>query len=161
MSLNPQIDLRNDKTNWNKTAGFTEQETSAFARILAGPTATSTTLATAFATTKKETTSNTEKVVETHTTTVVASNAEVDIRDTETIQSSVQGDSQDKVVIAATVAATTSSSPQTVAGAMVDVWRKLHPKDEHYSYFSYRFGARQKGMGWRIDHCEYNHFVAS
>ncbi|KAF8609983.1 hypothetical protein BDV93DRAFT_530165 [Ceratobasidium sp. AG-I] len=61
-------DLRNDTTNWNKTAGYTQQETSAFARILA------------------------------------------------------------------------------------DAWRKLHPKDEHYSYFSYRFGAREKGMGWRIDH---------
>ncbi|PLW08607.1 hypothetical protein PCANC_11121 [Puccinia coronata f. sp. avenae] len=35
---------------------------------------------------------------------------------------------------------------------LVDVWRELNPDLEgHYTYFSYRFGAREKGIGWRID----------
>ncbi|KAH7340862.1 Endonuclease/exonuclease/phosphatase [Rhizoctonia solani] len=79
-------DLRNDKSNWNKTAGYTEQETSAFK------------LTTSTAITKVET------------------------------------------------------SSQGRAGPMIDLWRRLHPNDEHYTYFSYRFNARLKGMGWRIDH---------
>ncbi|KAK0483746.1 Endonuclease/exonuclease/phosphatase [Armillaria novae-zelandiae] len=33
----------------------------------------------------------------------------------------------------------------------VDVWRKLHPEDKHYTYFSYRFNCRAKGIGWRLD----------
>ncbi|KNE94763.1 exodeoxyribonuclease III, variant [Puccinia striiformis f. sp. tritici PST-78] len=35
---------------------------------------------------------------------------------------------------------------------LVDVWRELNPDLEgHYTYFSYRFGCREKGIGWRID----------
>ncbi|EKM82547.1 hypothetical protein AGABI1DRAFT_111155 [Agaricus bisporus var. burnettii JB137-S8] len=37
------------------------------------------------------------------------------------------------------------------AGKFVDVWRQLHPKDQHYTYFSYRFNCRLKGLGWRLD----------
>ncbi|EIN07274.1 hypothetical protein PUNSTDRAFT_121434 [Punctularia strigosozonata HHB-11173 SS5] len=33
----------------------------------------------------------------------------------------------------------------------VDVWRHLHPGLRHYTYFSYRFNARMKGLGWRLD----------
>ncbi|KAF9025816.1 hypothetical protein BDZ89DRAFT_953468 [Hymenopellis radicata] len=33
----------------------------------------------------------------------------------------------------------------------VDVWRKLHPDDKHYTYWSYRFNCRYKGIGWRLD----------
>lgn len=29
----------------------------------------------------------------------------------------------------------------------------MHPEEVQYSYFSYRFDARTKGMGWRIDMC--------
>ena len=72
-------DLSNPKTNWNKTAGYTEAETTAFANILNPPS----------------------------------------------------GD----------------------AGKFVDVWRKLHPEERHYTYFSYRFNCRAKGIGWRIDMC--------
>ncbi|KAF5389809.1 hypothetical protein D9757_003703 [Collybiopsis confluens] len=32
-----------------------------------------------------------------------------------------------------------------------DVWRQRHPNDKHYTYFSYRFNCRQKGIGWRLD----------
>jgi len=71
------IDLSNPKTNWNKTAGYTEAETTAFANIL--------------------------------------------------------------------------NPPGEDAGRFVDIWRKLHPSDHHYTYFSYRFNCRAKGIGWRLD----------
>ncbi|KAI9511125.1 Endonuclease/exonuclease/phosphatase [Russula earlei] len=71
------IDLSNPKTNWNKTPGYTEAETTAFSNILIPP-----------------------------------------------------GDDTVK---------------------FVDVWRKLHPHDRHYTYFSFRFNCRAKGIGWRLD----------
>lgn len=78
-----RADLTNPKPNWNKTPGYTEAETSSYARILN------------------------------------ASKEEVD-------------------------------APQ-----FVDVWRKLHPALKHYTYFSYRFNCREKGIGWRLDMCEF------
>ncbi|PFH54216.1 hypothetical protein AMATHDRAFT_53084 [Amanita thiersii Skay4041] len=72
-----EMDLTNAKKNWNKTAGYTEAETSAFNSIL---------------------------------------------------------------------------SPQEKdEPRLVDIWRKLHPLERHYTYFSYRFNCRGKGIGWRID----------
>ncbi|KAF9647571.1 hypothetical protein BDM02DRAFT_3116929 [Thelephora ganbajun] len=38
----------------------------------------------------------------------------------------------------------------------IDIWRHRNPKLRHFTYFSYRFGCRGKGVGWRLDH-----FVAS
>ncbi|SFR48785.1 exodeoxyribonuclease-3 [Robiginitalea myxolifaciens] len=35
---------------------------------------------------------------------------------------------------------------------LVDVFRKLNPETEAYTYWSYRFNARQKNIGWRIDY---------
>ncbi|CAE6414586.1 unnamed protein product [Rhizoctonia solani] len=116
-------DLRNDKSNWNKTAGYTEQETSAFKRVLAGPPAEPLTKA-----------AITESTEIAHITSVEGEATEV----TKTVKANVE------------------SSAQGRAGPMIDIWRRLHPDDEHYTYFSYRFNARLKGMGWRIDH-----FVAS
>lgn len=35
---------------------------------------------------------------------------------------------------------------------LVDAWRELHPDLEgHYTYYSYRFSCRTKGIGWRLD----------
>ncbi|KAI0721107.1 Endonuclease/exonuclease/phosphatase [Cerioporus squamosus] len=73
------LDLANPKTNWNKTPGYTEAETSSFARIL------------------------------------------------------------------------NTAGDEPNAPKFVDVWRKLHPDLRHYTYFSYRFNCRDKGLGWRLD----------
>ncbi|GLB34830.1 putative DNA-(apurinic or apyrimidinic site) lyase [Lyophyllum shimeji] len=73
-----EIDLANPKTNWNKSPGYTEAETTAFKNIL-------------------------------------------------------------------------NPREGTDAGHFVDVWRQLHPEDRHYTYFSYRFNCREKGIGWRLD----------
>lgn len=35
---------------------------------------------------------------------------------------------------------------------LVDTFRYLHPKEEKYSYWSYRFHAREKNAGWRLDY---------
>ena len=40
------------------------------------------------------------------------------------------------------------------ANKFVDVWRRLHPDDHHYTYWSYRFNCRGKGIGWRLDMCK-------
>lgn len=36
--------------------------------------------------------------------------------------------------------------------SMIDTYRHLHPDTEKYSWWSYRFGAREKNIGWRIDY---------
>jgi exodeoxyribonuclease-3 len=35
---------------------------------------------------------------------------------------------------------------------MKDTFRVLHPDEVKYSYWSYRFNSREKGIGWRIDY---------
>ena len=39
-----------------------------------------------------------------------------------------------------------------ISQGYVDVYRELHPKDVKYSWWSYRFKAREKNVGWRIDY---------
>lgn len=34
----------------------------------------------------------------------------------------------------------------------VDTFRYLHPTEEKYSWWSYRYHAREKGIGWRLDY---------
>ena len=43
-----------------------------------------------------------------------------------------------------------------VSHGYVDVFRWLHPDLVKYSWWSYRFKAREKNVGWRIDY----HFVS-
>ena len=38
------------------------------------------------------------------------------------------------------------------AAGFVDSFRLLHPEQEKYSWWSYRFHAREKNAGWRIDY---------
>lgn len=40
----------------------------------------------------------------------------------------------------------------TLANGFVDTFRALHPDDVTYSWWSYRFHAREKNAGWRIDY---------
>jgi exodeoxyribonuclease-3 len=34
----------------------------------------------------------------------------------------------------------------------VDAFRRLHPQAEEYTWWTYRFGARDRNIGWRIDY---------
>ncbi len=41
-----------------------------------------------------------------------------------------------------------------LAAGYLDAFRMLHPEPERYTWWSYRFEARKKNIGWRIDtHC--------
>ncbi|KAI0670400.1 Endonuclease/exonuclease/phosphatase [Trametes maxima] len=44
-----------------------------------------------------------------------------------------------------------ASGAEPDAPKFVDVWRETHPALKHYTYFSYRFSCREKGIGWRLD----------
>ncbi|KAI3629545.1 hypothetical protein MIR68_012420 [Amoeboaphelidium protococcarum] len=37
-------------------------------------------------------------------------------------------------------------------GRWLDVWRWMHPEEKSYSYYSYRFNAKAKNIGWRLDY---------
>jgi len=39
-----------------------------------------------------------------------------------------------------------------IQNGYVDTFRYLHPDTVKYSWWSYRFNARQKDTGWRIDY---------
>lgn len=39
-----------------------------------------------------------------------------------------------------------------LSSGLLDIYRKRHPDREIYTYWSYRFQARQRNIGWRIDY---------
>lgn len=48
-----------------------------------------------------------------------------------------------------------------LASQMVDTFRYLHPEEVKYSWWSYRFQAREKNTGWRIDYFCINQELAT
>ena len=34
----------------------------------------------------------------------------------------------------------------------VDAYRRLYPEKEQYTWWTYRFSARERGIGWRLDY---------
>ncbi|MAV96272.1 MAG: exodeoxyribonuclease III [Candidatus Marinimicrobia bacterium] len=44
-----------------------------------------------------------------------------------------------------------------VSQGWVDTFRLFHDEPERYSWWTYRFGARQRNVGWRIDYFFVNH----
>lgn len=41
----------------------------------------------------------------------------------------------------------------------VDTFRYMHPEKQEYTWWSYRFKARERNKGWRIDYCMVNEAV--
>lgn len=41
---------------------------------------------------------------------------------------------------------------QLLDSGFVDSFRELHPDEEKYSWWSYRFKARERNAGWRLDY---------
>ena len=41
---------------------------------------------------------------------------------------------------------------EVLEAGYVDAFRKLHPEDPRYTWWSNRFGVRERNIGWRIDY---------
>jgi exodeoxyribonuclease-3 len=41
---------------------------------------------------------------------------------------------------------------QLLSDGFIDIWRYLYPDKVQYSWWTYRFQARSRNVGWRIDY---------
>ncbi|MBP8599920.1 exodeoxyribonuclease III [Patescibacteria group bacterium] len=41
---------------------------------------------------------------------------------------------------------------QLLSDGFIDIWRYLHPNEIQYTWWTYRFKARSRNIGWRIDY---------
>lgn len=41
---------------------------------------------------------------------------------------------------------------QLLADGWIDIWRQLYPARKQYTWWTYRFSARSRNIGWRIDY---------
>ena len=48
-----------------------------------------------------------------------------------------------------------------IESGWVDTFRHFHPDPERYTWWTYRFGARQRNIGWRIDYFFVNEYFVS
>ncbi len=39
-----------------------------------------------------------------------------------------------------------------IEAGFVDIFRAMRPNDNRYTWWTYRFGARARNIGWRIDY---------
>ena len=76
--------------------------------------------------------------------------AEADLRNAKTNLNKTPGYTTDECEA---FAATLNPSEDSGHGKLIDVWRHRNPdRVGAYTYFSYRFQCRTKGIGWRLDH---------
>lgn len=82
---------------------------------------------------------------------------EIDIHDPKGNRNKSAGfTDQERESFSQILAAKSGADAPGLGDGFVDTFRALHPEEQQFSYFSYRFNARARNKGWRLDY-----FVAS
>jgi exodeoxyribonuclease III len=82
---------------------------------------------------------------------------EIDIHDPKGNRNKSAGfTDQERESFSQILAAKSGAESPGLGDGFVDTFRALHPEEQQFSYFSYRFNARARNKGWRLDY-----FVAS
>ena len=48
-----------------------------------------------------------------------------------------------------------------IGSGFIDTFRNFHASNGHYTWWPYRFNARQRNLGWRLDYCFISHNLKS